>query len=201
VICLGYLKSPNNRFSSSLRRSLEVGGRTAAAGSSGGRIRFSGLVGDKKSMTVCECLEEVGGGGGELSVKGFGGIEGESQLGDWAASFDCSDMALALGFDWISPLSSIIAAETEAVGRPPKKNVRTSIFVLPRAKARMPSKRLGNMGVALQWAGGEGGHSFVGLETFEAREEKAQSAGAHRGACGGEGVPEVSSAIGSVRPP
>jgi hypothetical protein len=102
-------------------------------------------------MEVRDCLEEVDGRGG-LPAKGFGGRGRESRLGDSAAaSFGCSDMSLAPSFVSKSLLSSILAAETEAISQP-KKNVRTSIVGLPKleAKARMPSKRLGIIGIALQ---------------------------------------------------
>jgi hypothetical protein len=144
-------------------------------------------VGDERSMTAREAFEADGGG---FVVKGSGGKS--SRLGDWAASFSCSDMSLAPGCVSES-FFSVVAAEIEAVGWPPKKNVRTSIPV-PRAKARMPCKKLGNMGVALRERGGEGGHSFVDLDKFGVREKKAQSAHAHRGVCGGKGVAEVSRA-------
>jgi hypothetical protein len=73
--------------SSSLGRFLELGGRTVAAGSSCGRIRFECLVGDERSITAREAFEADGGG---FVVKGSGGKS--SRLGDWAASFGCSDM-------------------------------------------------------------------------------------------------------------
>ena len=106
-------------------------------------------MGDERSMPAREAFEADGGG---FAVKGSG--EMSSRLGDWAASFGCSDMLLASGCDSESLFSSVVAAKTEAVGWPPKKNVRTSIRV-PRAKAPRPAKKLGNMGVALRERGGE----------------------------------------------
>lgn len=59
--------------------------------------------------------------------------------------------------------------------------------------------RLDNISIALRWQSDQRLHSWMRTLILKMREEKAQSANARRGACGGEVAPAGEFAMTSVR--